>query len=246
MELLIGFSLSLMIGLTGIGAGILTTPLLILILNLEPIVAVGTALAFATVIKAYTGILYALKGFCDKKILIFLTIGGIPGVVVGSYFVSISPFNNDYIMIFIGCLIVSTSIINIFSLSEKRRSIMKFDYPLILLAVSFLVGLEVGFSSIGTGIIIELLLLSFTNLPLPVVIGTSLLYGSVISLVGSFAHAFLGNVNHSPFWGLLTGGIMGAFVASRIISLMPQKPLRYTILTFIFVLGISLIYRGIT
>ena len=245
MELLIGFFLSLMIGLTGVGAGILTTPFLILIFNLEPAIAVGTALAFATVIKACTGILYAFNGFYDGKTLILLTVGGIPGVIMGSYLVSYFPFNHNYIMIFIGSIVVLTSILNIYFSLRKRKTLIKLNFTPILPIVSFLIGLEIGFSSVGAGVLVELLLLSFTNLSVPVVIGTSLLYGAFVSLAGSSTHAFLGNINYTLLFGLLFGGVIGAFVASRIINLLPRELLRYTLLTLLTFFGISLIYRGV-
>ncbi len=51
MEIALGFIIAVFIALTGVGAGSLTTPLLILLLGLPAKECVGTALIFGTVVK---------------------------------------------------------------------------------------------------------------------------------------------------------------------------------------------------
>ena len=51
MEYVLGFLIASAVGLTGVGAGSVTAPILILFFHLKPAVAVGTALTFAAVIK---------------------------------------------------------------------------------------------------------------------------------------------------------------------------------------------------
>jgi uncharacterized membrane protein YfcA len=47
-----GFGIGFLVGMTGVGAGALTTPLLITGVGLSPVVAVGTDLLFAALTKA--------------------------------------------------------------------------------------------------------------------------------------------------------------------------------------------------
>ena len=49
LQLLIGFSIAVVIALTGVGAGVVTAPLLILFLHVPVEIAVSTALAYAAV-----------------------------------------------------------------------------------------------------------------------------------------------------------------------------------------------------
>ena len=51
MEIALGFVISVFIALTGVGAGSLTTPLLILLLGMPAKQCVGTALIFGAVVK---------------------------------------------------------------------------------------------------------------------------------------------------------------------------------------------------
>ncbi len=51
LQLLIGFSIAVVISLTGVGAGVVTAPLLIVFLHVPVEIAVSTALAYAAVVK---------------------------------------------------------------------------------------------------------------------------------------------------------------------------------------------------
>jgi uncharacterized membrane protein YfcA len=55
MAFLLGFLIAFAIGVTGVGAGTVTAPLLILALGLPPEVAVGTALLFGFLVKVPAG-----------------------------------------------------------------------------------------------------------------------------------------------------------------------------------------------
>ena len=53
VEILIGFFIAATIGLTSVGGGVLTVPILILFLEVPTAQAVGTALAFSALVKLY-------------------------------------------------------------------------------------------------------------------------------------------------------------------------------------------------
>src|ERR1700746_1426794 len=84
MELLAGFVIALAIALTGVGAGSMTTPVLILLFGVSPSFAVGTALIFSVIVKLVAAPVYVFRSQVDKRILSRMFLGGLPGVVVGS------------------------------------------------------------------------------------------------------------------------------------------------------------------
>src|SRR5580692_7390799 len=51
MEIVLGFIIAVAIGVTGVGAGVITAPVLILFLHVTPAHAVGTALQFSVAVK---------------------------------------------------------------------------------------------------------------------------------------------------------------------------------------------------
>src|SRR5579884_3586332 len=83
MEFALGFVIALAIGLTGVGAGSMTTPLLILFLRVPPAIAVGTALTFGWIVKIATVPFYAVRRQVHWPTLVLLLASGIPGVVLG-------------------------------------------------------------------------------------------------------------------------------------------------------------------
>src|ERR1700684_4384117 len=83
MEVILGFVIALAISLTGVGAGSMTTPLLILLLHVSPAAAVGTALTFGAIGKVASVPVYALRRQVNLRILSLLLAGGLPGVIGG-------------------------------------------------------------------------------------------------------------------------------------------------------------------
>ncbi len=83
MEFVLGFLIAGAVGLTGVGAGSITAPILILFFHLKPAVAVGTALTFAAVIKLAVLPIYLRRQQVSYRVLGLLCAGGIPGVVIG-------------------------------------------------------------------------------------------------------------------------------------------------------------------
>ena len=79
MTYLLGFVIAIAIGLTGVGAGTLTTPLLILAVGLPARVAVGTSLIFGAVVKIITSPVYMARRQVDWRTLGIMLAGGVPG-----------------------------------------------------------------------------------------------------------------------------------------------------------------------
>ena len=82
MEYVVGFLIATAVGLTGVGAGSITAPILILFFHFKPAIAVGTALTFAAVIKLSVLPIYLRRQQVNFRILLLLCSGGIPGVII--------------------------------------------------------------------------------------------------------------------------------------------------------------------
>src|ERR1700728_1079750 len=85
MEILAGFLIALAIGVTGVGAGSITAPVLILFFHQSAPDAVTTALVFGTVVKLIATPFYMARGQVNYKILGYLLLGGLPAVLAGSF-----------------------------------------------------------------------------------------------------------------------------------------------------------------
>src|ERR1700678_838005 len=84
MEFLSGFVIALAIGITGVGAGSITAPILILFFHQSATDAVTTALVFGTVVKLIATPVYLSRGEVNLRVLKFMAMGGLPTVLIGS------------------------------------------------------------------------------------------------------------------------------------------------------------------
>src|ERR1700674_807184 len=75
------------VGLTGVGAGSITAPVLILFFALSPADSVGTALIFAAVIKLVVAPMYLARKQVNPRVMMLLCMGGLPGVLAGVYLI---------------------------------------------------------------------------------------------------------------------------------------------------------------
>src|SRR5450631_1409900 len=154
----LGFVISIAIGLTGVGAGSLTTPLLILLVGLAPRVAVGSSLIFGFVVKIITAPVYMARRQVNWRTLAYMLAGGIPGVLIGVYL--LRGLDAKLITGVIGLTIVIVAVFNLFRPHVEHRR----DKARWLALVTLPIGTEVGFSSAGAGALGALLLLTMTNL----------------------------------------------------------------------------------
>jgi uncharacterized protein len=78
-----GLGVGILIGLTGIGGGSLMTPLLILFAGVQPVVAIGTDLAYGAITKTVGGWRHLRSGTVDLAVSKWLAVGSVPGSIAG-------------------------------------------------------------------------------------------------------------------------------------------------------------------
>jgi uncharacterized membrane protein YfcA len=242
MEFLLGFIIAIAISLTGVGAGSMTTPLLILLLRVSPATAVGTALTFGWIVKVATVPMYAVRRQINWRVLALLLAGGLPGVIAGGFLLN-KLKNGPYqgaLYASLGLLIVATALFHLYrqfrpnprpATNNRSRLLPWFALP---------IGAEVGFSSAGAGALGSLLLLSLTPLTTVEVVGTDLSFGLCVSFVGSMIQVSTGNYDGALLLKLVAGGLCGAFAGSFLAGRIPQRPLRFALLTMLVILGLQL------
>src|SRR5579885_2411327 len=122
VEVLLGFAIALAISLTGVGAGSLTTPLLILLFGVSPAVGVGTALTFGAIVKIASLPVYVVRRQINWRILQLLFFGGIPGMIVCCSLlnrIKRGPYER-YLYIALGVLIIATALFNLFRIFRPK------------------------------------------------------------------------------------------------------------------------------
>lgn len=239
MEIVLGFVIAVFIGLTGVGAGSMTTPLLILLVGMPASEAVGTALIFGSVVKILTTPMYLARRQVDWRALVFLLATGVPGVLGGSLL--LRGVRGSVMTVVVGVTIMSIALLNLFRFSKVTRHNRK---PWLML-VGLPIGAEVGFSSAGAGALGALSLMSLTTLEPAAVVGTDLAFGLVLSLIGGSIHVAMGDLNTAVLWKLLAGGVVGAISGVLLSSRLPSRKLRFALCLMLVALGAHLTYNSI-
>ena len=242
MAFLLGFLIAFAIGVTGVGAGTVTAPLLILALGLPPEVAVGTALLFGFLVKVPAGAVY-LRRQAGPRALLHLLLGGVPGVLLGSLLLTQLKGAKDLVLLLVGLTVVLSAGLGLWrGLKGVGRGR---ERPWLLPPAAFGIGLEVGFSSAGAGALGTLLLLHATRLSPQKVVGTDLLFGLVLALLGGGVHLAFGQVAPSLLLALASGGVAGGLLGALFATRLPKEPLRLALLLWLLFIGGQLVYRGV-
>jgi hypothetical protein len=248
VDSLIGFVIAVLIALTGIGAGTITTPLLILFLHVPPEAAVFVGLTFSAAVKLILVPAQIFQKQVSGRVLVYMLAGGLPGVLIGSMFLRqlIAQSRREIVNGTIGIILILTVAWQIFALLRpKRQNVDRADRAYILPWLMLPVGAEVGMSSAGAGALGSAALLTFTSLAPAQVVGTDIAFGFVTSLAGSGAHWFAHTANPTLLRHLIGGGIVGALVGSFAARSIPQRPLRFALLICLLLIGSQLLYHAI-
>lgn len=249
MDYVIGFFIAVVIALTGVGAGVITAPLLILFLHVPVEIAVSTALAYSAIVKLIVVPAQVVRHQVDYRVLGFMLLGGLPGVVIGSIaFKHVAAHGPRSALYFVlGAIILFTSGWHIFR-HFKTTGIARpsKDRSKLLAAIMLPIGAEVGFSSSGAGALGTVALLGMTDLSAARVVGTDLAFGLAIALVGTGIHMIGGHYAGPLLLRLATGGIAGGIVGTFAAPKIPNRKLRLALSLWLTVIGIQFCYQAAT
>jgi uncharacterized membrane protein YfcA len=247
MHYVIGFVIALFIALTGVGAGTVTVPVLVLFLGVPAPVAVGIGLMFSTAVKLILVPAQIARRNVVWRTLGFMLLGGVPGVLLGSLLLRhlVNAGSQNLLNAILGAILVSTASFQIVSFFRPvNQSDNAVDRSPLLAWLMFPVGAEVGFSSAGAGALGSAALLSLTPLAPAQVVGTDILFGFLISLIGSGAHWFSHASNPQLLMQLIIGGVVGAVTGTVLSTWAPRKPLRFALWLWLLVLGGQFLFNS--
>jgi uncharacterized membrane protein YfcA len=247
MELTLGFIIAFVIAITGVGAGTITAPLLILFLHVPVVVSVGTALAYSVAVKAIVVPLQIWRRQVNYRVLGMMLIGGLPGVVVGSLLFRHFAALGDHAILYavLGAIIVTSSAWHLYRYfrpfapgSNKPARVRT------IAALMFPIGAEVGFSSSGAGALGTIVLLGLSPLTAAQVVGTDLAFGFCVALAGSGMHLASGNLDAALLTRLIIGGVAGGLAGSLVAPRLPNRQLRFALSVCLLALGLQFCYQA--
>ncbi len=244
IHLALGFAIALAVGLTGIGGGSFTVPALLLLVGLPAGEAVGTAFVFAGVLRLIAAPFYLVGRQVHARYFKLLVVGAVPGLVLGMLALRgvATTQNSGVVTIILGVLLALSSSVSFFPRVQNQRFAVRNTRWLPWLA--FPIGVESGFSSAGAGALGTVLLLNYSEMTPTQVIGTDILFGLVLALIGSAVHWTLGSISSAVLWQLLAGGVPGVVVGCLLARRLPAQKLKSVIAAIALCAGLQLVWSG--
>ena len=217
--------IGLVLGLIGGGGSILTVPILVYALSLNPVIGTAYSLFVVGATSLVGAVKNIMKGMVDIKTAIIFAIPAfiavyltraflIPAIpeelfTVGDFMIT----KNLAIMLFFAIimLLASVSMIRNKRKETDEEAEITYNYPLIIIE-GIVVGTITGIVGAGGGFLIIPALVLLAKLPMKKAVATSLLIIAVKSLIG-----FIGDVQNLeidwPFLLIFTGiSIVGIFI----------------------------------
>lgn len=246
--LIIGLVTGSFSGAFGIGGGTVSTPLLRLILNIDPHVAVGTTMALIIPTALTAAFNYYRKKEIDMSMAKVMVLPAVLGVCTGAF--TTQFIHGTALMfafaafVFVAGVDLSFGIVqNLIkkvaddeasgALEEKtdtevNRILVReqFTRKRNLLLLGLGAGYIAGFFGVGAGFIFVPCLMYLFKTSIKTAFGTSLLVVSAISIPGTFTHAALGHVDFSMMLSMMGGSIPGSLLGSTLALKLKDSWLR--------------------
>ena len=235
----LGFTVGLLIGLTGVGGGSLMTPALVF-LGVPPVVAVGSDLLYATLTRLVGVTVYGRRGRIRFDIASRLILGSIPAVILGGLLLRMLPMEalNLALRYILGLVLVSTSLL---ALAEREVPLPVRPRKKHAILAGFIVGLAVQFTSVGAGALVGFAMLHIAKLDPRDVVGTSIFYGLVLGVLSFANYALLGSVDYRLAALLALGTVPGVLLGSWLSVRTDPRALKRVLNMVILVIGLLLL-----
>jgi len=244
MNFLLGFLIAAAVGLTGIGGGSFTVPALVLLAGLTAGEAVGTAFLFAGILRLIAAPFYLLKKQIHARYLWLLLQGAVPGLLVGTWTLRLLNRNagSPVVILLLGILLAASSSLTFIRCAQNPAFAGKNHRWLPWLALP--IGVESGFSSAGAGALGTVLLLNYSEMTPAQVVGTDLLFGLVLAVIGSAFHWTFGSISMPILFQLLLGGIPGVVLGCLLARIVPANKLKTVVALVAIFAGLQLVWTG--
>lgn len=230
-----GFVVGLLIGLTGMGGGVIMTPLLMLGLGLLATTAVGTDLFYGAFTKLVGTWQHRRQGTVDWSVVRGLALGSLPASLAAVGLLAWLRHHHtqaadNWIKHAIGLALVLAALLmlrRLFLPTEQSRYATGVRRRRLGLAgIGLVGGFIVGLTSIGSGSLILALLVFVAPLAPERLVGTDVAHATLLVGTAAVAHLFARDVDIGLAVWLLLGSVPGVLIGSRLTMRVPRRPLQ--------------------
>jgi uncharacterized protein len=187
---------------------------------------------------------YLLGKQIHSRYLWLLLLGAVPGLLVGTWVLRLlsRDAGSPYVIVLLGILLATSSGVTFIRRIQNPSFAAKNHRWLPWLALP--IGVESGFSSAGAGALGTVLLLNYSEMTPAQVVGTDLLFGLVLAVIGSAFHWSFGSISIPILFQLLLGGVPGVVFGCLLARKVPANKLKTAVAMVAIFAGLQLVWTG--
>ncbi len=252
--ILAGLTVGLLVGLTGMGAGSLMTPILISIFGIPATTAVGTDLLYAAVTKSFGGFRHNQLGNVNRELVRWFAIGSCPAALVGTFALynlfgdSVStwlPRLIGYMLVAVGIAVAIRTFVTIRGLYDASKlptdGPLNRNHKILAVTIGLVFGFLLGLTSVGSGVFFGMAMVTVFPLSTRRVVGTDIFHGALVTIAASVGTILWGAPDYGAVGWILVGSIPGILVGSHFTAKLNQKMLRSSLATVLAASGLKLL-----
>jgi uncharacterized membrane protein YfcA len=253
--------------LTGLGGGVVIVPMLTLVFGVPLHFAIGASLVSVIATSSGAAAAYVKEGYSNIRVGMVLEIATTVGAIAGA-FVAVLVYPSVVAVVFGLVLLLSAYF------SSQRRPKHVADAPSDRLAewlrlgssyptpegpqkygvrnvpagfaMMFIAGILSGLLGIGSGALKVLAMDQAMRLPFKVSTTTSNFMIGVTAAASAGVYLGRGDIDPGLVMPVMLGVLIGALLGARVLATAPPRALRLVFALVIVVLGIEMIYEGLT
>jgi len=227
-----GLGVGVIVGLTGVGAGSVMTPMLIAGFGIPAPVAVGTDLACAAVTKTAGTLAHRASRNVVGRVVVLLAAGSVPATLVTLALIAVSGASSTDLARVMRVGIAITLVTSIAMLllraplARQRRVGGRFR-SLATVGVGAVIGSAVALTSLGAGAIgAACIALLHPDLDPREIAGSDIAHAVPLTAIAAAGHVWLGTVDGALLAALVAGALPGIVAGSLLTRSVPPSVLR--------------------
>jgi uncharacterized protein len=229
------------------------TPILLLIYNIKPAVAVGTDLLYASITKSVGIFAHGKLGNIDWVIVKRLAMGSIPASMLTLWALHSMDLQSGNVVstikFWLGVALIVTSVAvllrnKLMSLVAKEEWIPARIVPGATVVLGVVLGALVTLTSVGAGALgVTALILLYPKEKITTIVGSDIAHAVPLTLVAGLGHASLGTIDYQLLGTLLIGSIPGIYLGSHLSSRVAEHWVRIALAMILIFVGFKLIFH---
>jgi uncharacterized protein len=249
-----GLVVGLLVGLTGMGAGSLMTPILISVFGIPASTAVGSDLIYAAITKMFGAGVHHWQKNVNLEVAKWMAFGSVPAAFLGVYSLwhlfggGVDDWLPEVIgvsLILVGVGVAVRTFVSIRGLWDHRNlptdGTLDRHHKILAVVIGAVFGFLLGLTSIGSGVFFGMALVTLFPLSTRRVVGTDLFHAMLVTGAAAIATWIWGAPDFGVVFSILIGSIPGILIGSMFTKRVNHRLLRGAIAIVLAMSGLRLL-----